>query len=62
MLIIKILSWIQQKNEDDGFLKNLKSLSSVKSVMSGSRRKSIFESTNPKSIHTDFKKGAGGGI
>ncbi len=62
MLIIKIQSWIQQKNEDDGFLKNLKSLSSVKSVMNDSRRKNIFASINQKCIHIDYKKGAGGGI
>jgi hypothetical protein len=62
MLIIKIQSWIQQKNEDGGSLKNLKSLSSVKSVMNDSRRRSIFVSINPKCIHIDDDKGAGGGI
>jgi hypothetical protein len=54
MQIIKIPSWIQQKNEDDGFWRSLKSLSSVKSVMSGSRRRNTFESINPKCIPTEF--------
>ena len=54
MQIIKIPSWIQQKNEGDGFWRSLKSLSSVKSVMSGSRRRNIFESINPKFIPTEF--------
>jgi hypothetical protein len=62
MLITKIQSWIQQKNEGGGSLRNLKSLSSVKSVMNDLRRRSIFVSINPKCIHIDDKKGAGGGI
>jgi hypothetical protein len=61
MLIIKIQSWIQQKNEGGDSLKNLKSLSSAKSVMNASRRRSIFGSINPKCIRID-DKGAGGGI
>jgi hypothetical protein len=61
MLIIKIQSWIQQKNEGGGSLRNSKSLSSVKSVMNDSRRRSIFVSINPKFIHIDDKD-AGGGI
>jgi hypothetical protein len=61
MLIIKIQSWIQQKNEGGGSLRNSKSLSSVKRVMNDLRRRSIFVSINPKCIHIDDKD-AGGGI
>jgi hypothetical protein len=62
MLIIKTQSWIQQKNEGGGSLRNLKSLSSVKSVMNDLRRRSIFVSINPKCIHIKIKRDAGGGI
>jgi hypothetical protein len=54
MQIIKTPSWIQQKNEGDGFWRNLKSLSSVKSVTSDSRKRNTFESINLKCILTEF--------
>ena len=62
MLIIKIQSWIQQKNEGDGSLKNLKSLSSAKSATNDSGRRSTCASINQKSIRIKIKEGAGGGI
>ena len=37
-------------------MRNLKSLSSVKSVVNDLRRRSIFVSINPKYIHIDDKK------